>query len=84
MVLGVHCFLKRSMDVLFKVRVSGWGSVRGRKWQQQAKEQAWFSTADPILVHVVSFPNSNAKMHLLSQRKEKILPPEQQNPVNKR
>lgn len=68
---------------VFKVLVFGWGSVRGRKWQQQAKEQAWSSTADPILVHVVSFPNSNAKMHLLTQRKDKILPPGQQNSVNK-
>ncbi len=57
--------------------------MRGRKWQQQAKEQTWSSTADPILVHVVCFPNSNAKVHLLSQRKDKILPPEQQNSVNK-
>jgi hypothetical protein len=40
MVLGVHCFVKRFMDVLFKVLVSGWGSVGGRKWREQAKEQS--------------------------------------------
>ncbi len=82
---GTWCslLLENIYGCLFKVLVSGWRSVRGRKWQQQAKEQAWSSTADPSLVHVVSFPNSNAKMHLLSQRKDKILPPEQQNSVNK-
>jgi hypothetical protein len=60
----------------------------GARWEDEngenkLKSKAWSSTVDPILVHVVSFPNSNAKMHLLSQRKDKILPPEQQNSVNK-
>ncbi len=58
----------------------------GARWEDENGNNKLKSKHGPVLLTPVLFMLSlsrNAKMHLLSQRKDKILPPEQQNSVNK-